>query len=306
MPKPTSRPLEVFSSGNSGLVMPISLRYASAENDSRLACWFFQPKRPTRIALPAFEHRHHDGGAANLGRLRIADRQQRFVGDALDEAVAERVGRDAERADVVFERDALDDCRVGRARVDQRAAERFEEAAGRVHPSGAMLGDLAGAAGDDVLVALGTALRVVGRAEAVGDHFDFLEDEAVVVERAVRHDVIFIDRVERRSLPQKAVGAVVEAGRRLAEEIRLRDCRRFLCRHSSRMLEAAGGAARRPSSRGPVTAAAMRSPRPVQTFSVLASRFSRLIVGQKNPVSRAARVFSWLVFLPVCAVEAAI
>src|SRR4029434_8247437 len=37
-PYPTYRPLDVFSSGNRGVVIPISLRYASAENDTRLAC----------------------------------------------------------------------------------------------------------------------------------------------------------------------------------------------------------------------------------------------------------------------------
>src|SRR4029453_5680485 len=37
-PDPTKRPLDVFSSGNRGVVIPISLRYASAENDTRLAC----------------------------------------------------------------------------------------------------------------------------------------------------------------------------------------------------------------------------------------------------------------------------
>jgi hypothetical protein len=34
----TGLPFDVFSVGCSGLVMPISLRYASAENDTRLAC----------------------------------------------------------------------------------------------------------------------------------------------------------------------------------------------------------------------------------------------------------------------------
>src|ERR1044072_7080925 len=34
----TETPLDVFSTGSSGEVMPISLRYSSAENDSRLAC----------------------------------------------------------------------------------------------------------------------------------------------------------------------------------------------------------------------------------------------------------------------------
>src|SRR5437660_3958557 len=44
----TDRPFEVFSVGNSRLVMPISFKYASPANDSRLACCVFQPKRPKR------------------------------------------------------------------------------------------------------------------------------------------------------------------------------------------------------------------------------------------------------------------
>src|SRR5215510_12017155 len=46
----TDRPFDVFSVGCSGLVIPISFKYASAENDNRLACWSFQPKRPARVA----------------------------------------------------------------------------------------------------------------------------------------------------------------------------------------------------------------------------------------------------------------
>src|ERR1700720_4810605 len=45
----TGLPFDVFSLGNRGLVIPISLRKASAEKETRLACWFFQPKRPMRI-----------------------------------------------------------------------------------------------------------------------------------------------------------------------------------------------------------------------------------------------------------------
>ena len=40
-------PCGQFSSGNSGLVMPISLRYASAENCSSVGFPFFQPNLPT-------------------------------------------------------------------------------------------------------------------------------------------------------------------------------------------------------------------------------------------------------------------
>ena len=57
--------------------------------------------------------------------------------------------------------------------MDQRAAERLEELAIQ-QTSGAVLRDLAGAAGDDVLVAFTTALRVVGGAEAVRDRLDLL------------------------------------------------------------------------------------------------------------------------------------
>ena len=71
----TSRPLEVFSVGNSGLVMPISLRYASAANDSRLACWFFQPNRPMRGRAVGLEHgRERDGAAHGRGLLRRESR----------------------------------------------------------------------------------------------------------------------------------------------------------------------------------------------------------------------------------------
>jgi hypothetical protein len=45
----TSFPETEFSVGRSGLVMPISFRYASAANDSRLPCWLFHPKRPIRV-----------------------------------------------------------------------------------------------------------------------------------------------------------------------------------------------------------------------------------------------------------------
>src|SRR5690348_9741479 len=37
----------VTSSGNNDVVIPISFKYASPENESRLACWFFHPNRPT-------------------------------------------------------------------------------------------------------------------------------------------------------------------------------------------------------------------------------------------------------------------
>src|SRR5262245_30227716 len=50
LPKPTNRPSDVFSTRLNRLVTPVSFRYASDEKDSRLACWFFHPNRPTRLA----------------------------------------------------------------------------------------------------------------------------------------------------------------------------------------------------------------------------------------------------------------
>ena len=192
----TSRPLEVFSVGNSGLVMPISLRYASAANDTRLACWFFQPNRPTRGSPVGLEHGRERDGAAQGRRLILANPQERRVGDRFDEAGAERVRRDAERADGVFVDDGLDDVRVRRARMHERTAERLEELVAH-EPARAVLGDLAGAAGHDVLMTLAATLRVIDRAQSVRDYFDFLEDEAVIVERAQRHDIVLVDRLER-------------------------------------------------------------------------------------------------------------
>src|SRR4029453_18336120 len=112
----------------------------------------FPPEAPETRHVVGFEHRHHDRGAAQLGGLGVADREQRLVGNTLDKAGTERDGRDPERTYVVLERDALDDVGVRRGRMDQRAAERLEEAARGVESTGAVLGDLAGSAGDDVLM----------------------------------------------------------------------------------------------------------------------------------------------------------
>src|SRR5437868_14649724 len=43
VPKPTNLPSDVFSTRLNLLVIPISFRYASDENETRLACWFFHP-----------------------------------------------------------------------------------------------------------------------------------------------------------------------------------------------------------------------------------------------------------------------
>ena len=99
-----------------------------------------------------------------------------------------------------------------RARVNQRAAERLEEFA-VLHVSGSVLGDLAGAAGDDVLMALAAALGVVDRPQAILDRFEFLEDESIVVERAERDDAFFVDGIVVRPLFIEAICLVVETRR---------------------------------------------------------------------------------------------
>src|SRR6266516_2807889 len=57
-PNPTKRPSEVFSLRIRKFVMPISLRKASPEKESKLPCWSFQPKRPTR-RWPLYAQRNH-------------------------------------------------------------------------------------------------------------------------------------------------------------------------------------------------------------------------------------------------------
>ncbi len=64
--------------------MPISLRYASAANDSQTRVLIL-PAEPSdaRTAI-RLEHSDHHSGAAQSRRLGIAYREQRFVTDALD------------------------------------------------------------------------------------------------------------------------------------------------------------------------------------------------------------------------------
>ena len=99
-------------------------------------------------------------------------------------------------------------------RVNQRSALRVEELpAGQVPRP--LYRHLAGAAGDDVLVTLATALGVVGRPKSVRIFLDLLEDESVVVERTQRHDVVFVQLVEGHSLRIESVRDVGKSRRRL-------------------------------------------------------------------------------------------
>lgn len=92
--------------------------------------------------------------------LVVGDGDDIVAVDRLDEAVAERVERRAEGADVLCGRGhALLDVRVGGAVVDERAARRVDEVAYGVLVTGAQFGDLADGAGDGVLVALGAGAK---------------------------------------------------------------------------------------------------------------------------------------------------
>ena len=114
------------------------------------------------------------------------------VGDRFDEPVAQCVGRDAERADVILQGDAFGDLRVRGARLDQRSPQRLEELT-VLHVPGAVCRHLAHAARDDILVSLAAGLGVVGGSETIANRFNLFENEAVVVKRAERDDGVFVD-----------------------------------------------------------------------------------------------------------------
>jgi hypothetical protein len=58
--------------------------------------------------------------------------------------------------------------------------------------SGTMLSDLAGSAGNYVLMTFATTLRVIGGPKSVGNYFGFLKDKPVVVEGSARHNRILV------------------------------------------------------------------------------------------------------------------
>ena len=184
-----------------------------------------EPAEPHGARL--LEHRHDHRGAADLVRLPIAGSPAaccwRPPRRSRCRACWSRSGRCGRRP-----RTTTTSTMFGMRgpRMHQRPAQRLEELAVQ-HVAGAVLGHLAGAAGDDVLVALAARLGVVGRAQPVDDGLDLFEDEPVVVERAQRPDVVLVQRVERTALRIHAVGQAVEPGRGLggiasAEERALR------------------------------------------------------------------------------------
>ena len=204
----TLLPFEVFSVGNSGVVMPIWLTYSSPASDSRLACCRLPAEAPGAAACGVFGDRNGDGlamdEAARLGRLCVRDAAQRVVRDRLDEAQAEDARRSAKRAHLVAVEDSLLDRSVDGARVDQGPARVIDE--GRaVQVSGAQLEDLAVAADHGVLVAVGTRDGVVDGTDAVGDR------------RLPGEDLLDLDEL---GLGGVAVRSTVESRRRLGRHER--------------------------------------------------------------------------------------
>src|SRR5439155_27108439 len=97
------------------------------------------------------------------------------------------------------------DVRERSTRLDERTARRFEELAIEGMPS-PVLGYLARAARDNVLVACAAALSVIGRPKTVLYGFLFFKNEPAFVVREKWLHVVLSDRVKIRPLFKVAVG----------------------------------------------------------------------------------------------------
>src|SRR5438034_8404164 len=156
------------------------------------------PEASCSRSVAGLEHRH-TGERTSLGqRLTALYAGQRLIGDALDEAVAQRVERRPESSNLLSERYTLLDRRVNRAVVDERTAWRVDKVAVGGDVSCSQLGDLADRACDRVLVAFAARLGVVNGPETVRYLLDVLERRLCFVEL---------------DLTDKPVGQIVEAGR---------------------------------------------------------------------------------------------
>src|SRR5216684_3984244 len=139
------------------------------------------------------------------------------IGDSFHESIAENVQRNAEGANIL---------RIWNAFLNLRAGEGRVRADGAVVHQGAVLDDfgaagdgdlgalkfatgaavtdaqfrnLAGAAGRGILVTLAARLRVVERAQTIGDLFDFVELDLIRRMRGVVHQAIaFVTEAGRR------------------------------------------------------------------------------------------------------------
>src|SRR5437773_2601166 len=90
-------------------------------------------------------------------------------------------------------------------RLNERTTRRFEELAIE-RMSSPVLGYLARATRDNVLVACGAALGVIGRPKTVLYGFLFFKNEPAIVVRTKWLHVVLIDRLKIRPLLKVAVG----------------------------------------------------------------------------------------------------
>src|SRR5262249_10705050 len=97
------------------------------------------------------------------------------------------------------------DVRERSTRLDERTARRFEELAIQAMPS-PVLGYLARATRDNVLMARGAALGVIGRPKTFLYGFLFFKNEPAIVVGAKWLHIVLSDRVEIRPLFKIAVG----------------------------------------------------------------------------------------------------
>src|SRR5437667_345225 len=156
------------------------------------------PEASCSRSVAGLEH-WHTGERTSLGqRLTALYAGQRLIGDAFDEAVAQRVERRPESSNLLSARYTLLDRRVNGAVVDERTAGRLDEGAVGGHVPGPQLGDLTDCACDRVLVALDARLCVVNGSDTVRYFLALLERRLCLVEL---------------DLTDKPVGQIVEAGR---------------------------------------------------------------------------------------------
>ena len=160
-----------------------------------------------------FEYRDDGGSATHIGRLPVADVQQGAVGNRLDETCSQRVRRDSEGPNIVLDRYHFDHVRVSGTGVHERAPEGLEELTIE-HMARTVLGHLARASGDDVLMALPAGLRVICGSKTIANGLHLFEDEPVVVEGPQRYDCVLVQRLEIGTLRVHSVRLIVESLRR--------------------------------------------------------------------------------------------
>src|SRR6266852_175590 len=171
---------------------------------------------PAETADSGLTRRFDDGNIKHLATnlvvaflaLVLGEVDKSLIGDGFHKSIAENVEGNAEGANLFRVRNALlnfgageGGIRANGAVVDERAT--FDDFGSTSNgdfgiyelPVGtavthAQFADLAGAAGSGILVALAAGLRVVKRAEAVGDLLDFIELDLIGGMGGVVHETV--------------------------------------------------------------------------------------------------------------------